>query len=455
MSLLLRSLLICGANFPTPSLALENGVGLLPALAFSTWNRFLYGINESLMFELADAIVATGLRDAGFEYINIDAGAWLHTRDAAGNLQANPALFPHGLSPVAAYLAARGLKLGVYTDLGTGSCGPGPGSAGHWAQDAALFASIPASYLKVDFCGGPQDFDPARELAAWGEVAAALNATGRPIYLSICPKSNAPKNLTGPLQPYAGEGGLYFPPLAWTREEKRSVANAWLVEVRNNVDGWGPSTSSCKDVGAPCGMITNIDSQVALGKWEETGPGGLVDADILEVCQFNGTVNRPGLTESEGRLHFYIWAVLPSPLIISFDPRTILEQPGGPACLAMVKNTEILAVNQDAAVHGARLLRQGGAAGPPITSEQVTFQVFGRPLAASGSFAAVLANRAEVALNVTLDWGELGLGNPSGEASVRDVGAGADLGNFKGGFMALIPARDAMMVVVKQPAAAA
>ena len=61
------------------------------------------------------------------------------------------------------------------------------------------------------------------------------------------------------------------------------MANAWLVEVRNNVDGWGPSTAHCTDVGAPCGMITNIDSQVELGKWDETGPGGLVDADMLEV----------------------------------------------------------------------------------------------------------------------------------------------------------------------------
>ena len=323
------------ATFLTACAALDNGVGLTPALAFSTWNRFLYEINATMITEIADALVSTGLRDAGYRYINIDAGAWLHTRDAAGNLQADPAKFPQGLAPIAAYLNSKGLLLGVYTDLGQGSCGPGPGSGGHWAQDAAFFASIGASYLKVDFCGSPQQYEPAAELAAWAAVAAALNATGRPIYLSICPKSNAPRNTSGPLTPYAGQDGLYFPPQVWTREQKRAVANAWLVEVRNNVDGWGPSTSSCKDVGAPCGMITNIDSQVQFGKWEETGPGGLVDADILEVCQFNGTVNRPGLTTSEGRLHFFVWAVLPSPLIISFDPRTLAQQPGGAACLDM------------------------------------------------------------------------------------------------------------------------
>lgn len=165
-------------------------------------------------------------------------------------------------------------------------------------------ASIP---LPPAHSGSPQNYDPAAELAAWAEVAAALNATGVPIYLSICPKSNLPANFSGPLTPYAGGNGLYFPPDAWTREQKRSVANSWLVEVRNNVDAWSPSSGSpCIDVGKPCGMLTNLDSQVrfrgcsvvhchltllprrwqvSLGKWHETGPGGLVDADMLEVCQ--------------------------------------------------------------------------------------------------------------------------------------------------------------------------
>ena len=138
------------------------------------------------------------------------------------------------------------------------------------------------------------------ELAAWGEVAAALNATGVPVYLSVCPKSDLPA-VSGVLSPYSGERGLYFPPQDWSRDAKRAVANAWLVEVRNNVDGWSQRTASCKDVGAPCGMQTNIDSQVELGKWNETGPGGLVDADILEICQLNGTVNRYVLAGSSWR----------------------------------------------------------------------------------------------------------------------------------------------------------
>ena len=127
---------------------LDNGQGRVPALAYSTWNRWLLAINESLVLELADALVSTGLLAAGYEYLNLDAGVWLHERDAAGNLQADPAKFPSGLPALANAVRARGLRLGLYTDLGVGSCGPGPGSGGHWPQDARYFASLGADYLK-------------------------------------------------------------------------------------------------------------------------------------------------------------------------------------------------------------------------------------------------------------------------------------------------------------------
>ena len=107
--------------------ALDNGLGLVPPLAWSTWNRFALSINESLVISMAEALVSSGLAAAGFNQVNIDAGAWLHERDADGNLQANPALFPSGMTAIASQLHALGLKLGLYTDLGEGSCGPGPG----------------------------------------------------------------------------------------------------------------------------------------------------------------------------------------------------------------------------------------------------------------------------------------------------------------------------------------
>ena len=148
--MLLRALLL--VLTATPAVGLDNGMGLVPALAYSTWNRWLYAINETLIHDLADALVSTGLRDKGFRFLNLDAGVWLHERDAAGNLQANPALFPSGLRALNDFLTARGLLLGLYTDLGVGSCGPGPGSGGHWVQDAAYIVSLGARYLKVRVC---------------------------------------------------------------------------------------------------------------------------------------------------------------------------------------------------------------------------------------------------------------------------------------------------------------
>lgn len=121
---------------------LDNGVGLAPLLAWSTWNRFANNINESLVMSIGEALVSTGLAAAGFDQVNIDAGAWLHERDANGNLQANPALFPSGMAAVATKLRALGLKLGLYTDLGVGSCGPGPGCKLRGSHDSDLAAAL-------------------------------------------------------------------------------------------------------------------------------------------------------------------------------------------------------------------------------------------------------------------------------------------------------------------------
>lgn len=111
---------------------------------------------------------------------------------------------------------------------------------------------------------------------------------------------------------------------------------------------------------------------------------------------------------------------------------------------------QILAVNQDPAVVGAQVIRSGDLVSPPITSDDVSFQVFGRPLSKSGVFAALLANRAPIAQNITLDWAELGLPHPSAVASVRDVGARANVGNFTANWTTLVPARDAVLVTVTQ-----
>jgi hypothetical protein len=197
---LLAAGVVAAAALLTPCHGLDNGLGRTPPLGWSSWNYFATHINETLFREMADAMVQTGLAAAGFEYINVDAGYLVKQRNANGSLVADPALFPSGIRALADYVHSKGLKLGVYTDLTSHTCGPGPGSYQHYEQDARTIAlEWQADYLKVDYCGEDVDRSPAPQLAAWQSLRDALNATGRPVYFSICPHAVAPA--IGPAKP--------------------------------------------------------------------------------------------------------------------------------------------------------------------------------------------------------------------------------------------------------------
>lgn len=430
--------------------ALDNGLGLTPPMGFSTWNRFYWGINESLVLSIADAMVSTGLRDAGYTYLNLDAGVWIKERDANGNLQYDSTKFPHGIGYIADYLHNLNLKLGLYTDVGLGSCGTGPGSYGHYIQDANYFASnFSFDYLKVDYCGSNVPLDD--QINYWYAFSQALNQTNRSIYFSICPKTTLPTNVNGTAVPYAGQT-IYMPPLNWTRIQKNNISNSWLVEYRNNIDRWYDETV-CTYVGAPCGMITNIDAVLNYGRInEDTGPGSWMDADMLEVCQFNGTVNTPSLTLSENRIHFYVWAILPSPLILSFDPRTLPNQPnGGQECLNMVKNPEIIRVNQDSLGKGAVLYAQGGG----NTTLTITYQILSKVLSTVNTdyttrYAIVFINRSLNTLELALDFQKLGMPYPNQNCLVRDIGNQNTLGNYTVGISFNVSSHDAVFITVEQ-----
>ena len=133
---------------------LDNGLGLVPPLAWSSWNYFNQAVNESLIREIGDAMVSTGLASIGFRQINIDSGYLDRERDSHGQMVANSTKFPSGMRALADYLASRpiSLGLGLYTDITNHTCGSdtgGPGAWGHYEQDAATFAAWNISYLKV------------------------------------------------------------------------------------------------------------------------------------------------------------------------------------------------------------------------------------------------------------------------------------------------------------------
>ena len=178
--------------------AMPNGLGQTPAMAWSSWNYFAFGINETIALEIGDALVSTGLAKLGYRYVNIDAGSFTGDRDkTTGKILPNAKKYPRGMRWLSDQLHAKGLMFGVYTDISLHTCG-GSGSMGHYKLDAETYAhDWQVDYLKVDFCGatpGPTNlstghvsYQPRPQYDAWMALGKELNATGRPIYYSICP----------------------------------------------------------------------------------------------------------------------------------------------------------------------------------------------------------------------------------------------------------------------------
>jgi alpha-galactosidase len=157
------------------------GLAPTPPMGWNSWNRFGCDVDEELIRETADAMVASGMRDAGYEYVVID-DCWHGERDEQGFLRPDPERFPSGMKALADSVHARGLKLGIYSDAGWKTCGGRPGSRGREYQDAATFAGWGVDYLKYDWC----DTEGLAARGAYLTMREALRAAGRPVVFSIC-----------------------------------------------------------------------------------------------------------------------------------------------------------------------------------------------------------------------------------------------------------------------------
>ena len=156
-------------------------LALTPPMGWNSWNKFGCDVSEILIKEIADAMVSTGMKDAGYEYIVID-DCWQIDRDAQGNIVPDPERFPSGMKALADYIHSLGLKFGIYSDAGIKTCQGRPGSRGYEFQDARTYAAWGVDYLKYDWChhGTQSPVDSYRLMRD------ALFAAGRPIVFSIC-----------------------------------------------------------------------------------------------------------------------------------------------------------------------------------------------------------------------------------------------------------------------------
>jgi alpha-galactosidase len=179
----LSCLIACAALTTSAALADKfEGLALTPPMGWNTWNTFAENCNETLVRQTADAIVANGMRDAGYVYVVVDDCWSKKERDADGNLVADPVKFPSGMKALGDYLHSKGLKFGMYGCAGSLTCGGYPGGRGHEFQDARTYAAWGVDYFKYDWC----NHGTANGPETYRIMSDAIKAAGRPIVFSLC-----------------------------------------------------------------------------------------------------------------------------------------------------------------------------------------------------------------------------------------------------------------------------
>ena len=329
----------------------RESLSLTPQMGWSSWNKFQGNINEDIIKSIADAMVASGLKDAGYTYINID-DCWHGKRDADGFIQADPKHFPHGIKALADYVHSRGLKLGIYSDAGSETCAGRPGSLGHEYQDALQYARWGIDYLKYDWCNTTN----VNAQGAYQLMRDALQAAGRPILFSMC------------------EWGDNHP-WRWAK----GIGDSWRI----GPDIWCSFDSTrVFPTYIQCSVIDCINRNDSLRSY--AGPGHWNDPDMLEVGN--------GLSANQDRAHFTMWCMMASPLILGNDVRNMSDE-----TKAILTNRDLIAIDQDKlGVQGLRFLIRKG------------LEYWFKPLS-NGDWAMTIFNPTRQSLSCSLNWQDFNL----------------------------------------------
>jgi alpha-galactosidase len=368
-----------------------------PPMGWNSWNKFACNVSEQLIRETADALVASGMKAAGYEYVTID-DCWQGERDEQGFIKPDAKRFPSGMKALADYVHGKGLKFGIYSDAGAKTCGGHVGSRGHEYQDAASYAAWGADYVKYDWC----NTDDLKPQGAYATMRDAIRATGRPMVLSICEWGNNKPWEWGPQigQLWRTTGDIY--PCFDCKVDH----GTWF--------SWG--------------LLQILDMQKGLRAF--AGPGHWNDPDMLEVGN--------GMTMAEDRAHFSLWSMLAAPLIAGNDVRTVPAD-----VLSILTNADVIAVDQD------KLGIQGF-----IQSSQGGMDIYFRPLA-NDAWAMCAFNRTARLQKLQFDWkkqpvvDELSKRDArfgSTNYALRDLWTKQNLGTTKDVLNAEVPSHDVLMV---------
>ena len=323
-------------------------LGKTPQMGWNSWNTFACNVDEKMIREMADAMVSSGMKDAGYVYINID-DCWHGQRDEKGFIHPDKKLFPSGMKALADYVHAKGLKLGIYSDAGNKTCAGRPGSRGHEYQDAITYASWGIDYVKYDWCD-TQDINPK---SAYATMRDAIYKSGRPMLFSICEwGDNKPWEWATDVGHSWRTTGDIYP--CWSCEHNHGSWSSW-------------------------GVLPILDKQAGLRKY--AGPGHWNDMDMMEVGN--------GMNEEEDRSHFSLWAIMASPLIAGNDLRSMSE-----TTKKILTNKDMIAINQDKlGIQAMKWIDEGD------------IEIYVKPLE-KGDYAFLFLNRADTAKKYQLKWKE-------------------------------------------------
>jgi alpha-galactosidase len=351
-------------------------------MGWNSWNAYHCDITEDRIKEAADKMVDSGMAEVGYEYVNID-DCWMdRERDADGQFQPDPD-FPSGIAALSDYVHERGLKLGLYSDRGSETCGHRAGSLGHEIEDAETWASWGVDYVKYDNCLTDEDVEngedtPEARRGGYQRMRDALDAVDRPILFSIC---------------------------AWSFYEW-GIDMGELWRTTSDITAVWDTAAPGIDMPNQGSVMTIARSTPLLAPYN--GPNGWNDPDMLEIGNLFGVRK-----EAEERAHFSLWAIMSAPLIAGTNLATMTD-----ATRDVFVNEEAIAINQDAL----------GIQGVPVSSSG-NLMVWAKPLNESGARAVVLLNAGTSDAAMSVSFTEIGLRR--GEASVRDLWRHEDLGSFR------------------------
>jgi len=360
------------------------GLALTPPMGWNSWNTFGTQIHETLVKEIVEALISSGMRDAGYQYVVLDDGWEAMERDSLGNIVPDPVKFPSGMKALADYVHSKGFKFGLHNCAGTRTCAGYPGGRGHEFQDARTYASWGVDYLKYDWCY----HGTANAQETYKTMRDALYAAGRPIVFSLCEWGNNK-------------------PWVWGKD----IGHLWRTtgDITDCYD--------CQEVYS-MGWKIILDSQVGLEEY--AGPDHWNDPDMLEV-------GNPGLTVAESRAHFSLWCILAAPLMAGNDVRNMRSE-----IRDILTNKEVIAIDQDPlGKQGFRYMQHPGK------------EIWAKELS-NGEWAVCFFNSGENDLHLRIQWNHLPF--LKGTYRIRDLWKRKDIGTTQERFVCTIPPHDVVLV---------